>query len=219
MDVLNYTLLTLWNYSLSVLELVAVLTGFAAVWFASKAWSVNFLFGIVNSIAYFLLYFQHRLYSVMLLQIVYFGFSIYGYYYWRHPKPEEADKNKQQRIKMLSKEKQIFYFIVIVISGLIWGWCVIHLQARFPEYFDPPAFPWVDAILTMGSVLAQYLLSRKYWDNWPLWITVDGTSTVLYAYMGMFFTSILFGTFTLIAIRAQYDWRKTYDKYKNGQEH
>ena len=217
MYVLNYTLLTLWNYPLSVLELIAVLTGFAAVLFASKAWSINFLFGIVNSIAYFILYFQHRLYSVMLLQLVYFGFSIYGYYYWRHPKSEEADKNKQQRIKMLSVKTRFIYFVAIIMTGLVWGWFVIHLQARYPEYFDPPAFPWLDAILTMGSVGAQYLLSRKYWDNWPLWVIIDGISTVLYACMGMFFTSILFATFTLIAIRAQYDWRKTYDKYEGEQ--
>lgn len=219
MEVLNYTLFTLWDYPLSVLEFVAVLTGFAAVLFASKAWSVNFLFGIVNSLAYFLLYFQHRLYSVMLLQLVYFSFSIYGYYYWRHPKPEDADKNKQQRIKRLTTRARLFYLVVIVLSGLTWGWCVIHMQARFPEYFDPPAFPWLDAILTMGSIVAQYLLSRKYWDNWPLWIVLDGASAILYAYMGMFFTSILFGTFTLIAIRAQYEWKKAYGKYENGQEY
>lgn len=216
MDILNYTLFTLWNYPLSVLELIGVLTGFAAVLLASKAWSVNFLFGLVNSVAYFLLYFQYRLYSVMLLQIVYFSFSLYGYYHWRHPKPEEADKNKEQRITVLTKKARIKYVLLIVLAGFIWGWCVIHLQARFPKYFEPPAYPWLDALLTMGSVVAQYLLSRKIWDNWPLWVVLDGISTVLYASMGMFFTSVLFGVFTLIAIRAQFDWKKTYGKYKNG---
>lgn len=214
MDVLNYTLLTLWDYPLSVLELIAVLTGFATVILASKAWSVNFLFGMVNCVAYFLLYFQYRLYSVMLLQIVYFSFSIYGYYHWRHPKPEDADINKEQKIQRLTLKKQLQYLVAIVFSGLIWGWCVIHFQARFPQYFDPPAYPWLDAILTMGSVVAQYLLSRKIWDNWPLWVVLDGTSTVLYACMGMIFSSVLFGVFTIIAIRAQYEWRKTYESYE-----
>ncbi|MDD4922240.1 MAG: nicotinamide riboside transporter PnuC [Bacteroidales bacterium] len=214
MEVLNDTLLTLWDYPLSVLELIAVLTGFAAVLLASKAWSVNFLFGIVNSVAYFLLYFQYRLYSVMLLQIVYFSFSIYGYYHWRHPKSGETDQNKEQKITKLTFREQILYLIVIVVSGLIWGWCVIHFQARFPQYFDPPAYPWLDALLTMGSVVAQYLLSRKIWDNWPLWVVVDGLSTVLYACMGMMFTSVLFGIFTIIAIRAQSEWKKTYESYE-----
>ena len=214
MDVLNYTLFTLWDYPLSVLELIGVLTGFAAVILASKAWSVNFLFGLVNSVAYFLLYFQYRLYSVMLLQIVYFSFSVYGYYHWTHPKPEDADNNKEQKITRLTLREQLLYLVAIAFSGLIWGWCVIHFQARFPQYFDPPAYPWLDAILTMGSVIAQYLLSRKIWDNWPLWVVVDGASTILYACMGMIFTSVLFGVFTIIAIRAQIEWKKTYEKYE-----
>ena len=214
MDTLNYTLFTLWNYPLSVLELIAVLTGFAAVFLASKARAVNFIFGLVNSVTYFLLYFQFRLYSVMLLQIAYISFSVYGYYHWRHPKPEEMDKNKEQKIKKLKPREQMRYLIAIVFSGLIWGWCVIHFQARFPQYFDPPAYPWLDAMLTMGSVVAQYLLSRKIWDNWPLWVVLDGTSTILYACMGMIFTSVLFGAFTIIAIRAQSEWKKTYEKYE-----
>jgi nicotinamide mononucleotide transporter len=214
MDVLNYTLFAIWDYPLSVLELIAVLTGFASVLLASKVWSVNFLFGMVNSIAYFLLYFRYRLYSVMLLQIVYFCFSVYGYYHWRHPKQEEADQNREQKIQRFSFRKLLKYLILIVVSGLMWGWCIIHFQARFPEYFDPPAYPWLDAVLTMGSVFAQYLLSRKVLDNWYLWIVIDGISTVLYACMGMMFTSVLFGVFTIIAIRAQYEWRKTYEKYE-----
>jgi len=214
MDVLNYTLFTLWDYPLSVLELIAVLTGFAAVFLALKASSVNFLFGLVNSIAYFLLYFQYRLYSVMLLQIVYFSFSIYGFYHWRNPKAEDTDKNKEQKIKRLTGKQQIKYLVIIFLSGLVWGWCVIHFQASFPQYFDPPAYPWLDAILTIASLVAQYLLSRKILDNWRLWIMVDGISTLLYACMGMIFTSVLFGVFTMIAIRAIYEWKKIYEKYE-----
>jgi len=214
MDILNYSLFTLWGYPLSVLELIAVLTGFAAVLLASKARSVNFLFGLVNSVAYLLLYFQYRLYSVMLLQIVYFSFSLYGFYHWRHPKQNETDQNNEQKILMLTSRQRVQFLLAIMVSGLIWGWCVIHFQAHFPQFFDPPAYPWLDAMLTMGSLVAQYLLSRKVWDNWPLWVVLDGLSAILYAYMGMIFTSVLFGVFTIIAIRAHYEWKKTYENYE-----
>jgi nicotinamide mononucleotide transporter len=214
MDALNYTILTLWGYPLSVLELVGVLTGLAAVFFASKAWAVNFLFGIVNAVVYFLLYYQYRLYSVMLLQIVYFSFSIYGYYHWKHPKPDEADGKQEQRIQMLMLRKRLLLLMVIAVAGICWGWSVIHLQARFPQYFDPPTYPWLDAIITMGCLVAQYLLSRKIWENWAIWIVLDCASTIMYACLGMVFTSLLFGVFTLIAIKAFFDWKKTYEAYK-----
>jgi nicotinamide mononucleotide transporter len=214
MEGLNYTLLTLWGYPLSVLELVGVLTGFAAVLFASKAWAVNFLFGLVNAVAYFLLYFQYHLYSVMLLQIAYFSFSIYGYYYWKHPKAEKADSKMEQRIGMLDWKARILWLCGILVIGACWGWGVIHFQAQFPQYFSPPTYPWLDAVLTMGSVVAQYLLSRKIWENWILWIVLDGCSTVMYASLGMVFTAFLFGTFTIIALKAVFEWKKIYEAYE-----
>jgi nicotinamide mononucleotide transporter len=214
MEGLNYTLFTLWGYPLSVLELVGVLTGFAAVFLASKAWAVNFLFGLVNSVAYFLLYFQYHLYSVMLLQLFYFSFSIYGYYHWKHPKAEEADGKKEQRIGFLSWSARIYWIVGILVIGTSWGWGVIHFQAQYPQYFAPPAFPMLDAVLTMGSIVAQYLLSRKVWENWILWIVLDGISTVMYASMGMVFTAFMFGTFTLIAWKAIVEWKKIYEAYE-----
>jgi len=214
MEVLNYTLFTLWGYPLSVLELVGVLTGFTTVILASKAWAVNFLFALVNAIAYFLLYFQNHLYSAMLLQIFYFSFSIYGYYHWKHPKANDADGKKELRIGLLSWRARIFWIIGILVIGTGWGFGVIYFQAQYPGYFAPPAFPMLDAVLTMGSVVAQYLLSRKIWENWILWIVLDCISTVMYASMGMVFTAFMFGTFTLIALNAIIKWKKIYEAYE-----
>ena len=214
MEVLNHTLLTLWGYPLSVLELVGVLTGFTTVFLASKAWAVNFLFALVNAIAYFLLYFQNHLYSVMMLQLFYFSFSIYGYYHWKHPKADDADGKKELRISLLSWRSRIYGIIGILVIGTGWGFGVIHFQAQYPGYFAPPAFPMLDAVLTMGSIVAQYLLSRKIWENWILWIVLDSISTVMYASLGMVFTAFLFGTFTLIALNAIVKWKKIYEGYE-----
>jgi nicotinamide mononucleotide transporter len=65
-------------------------------------------------------------------------------------------------------------------------------------------------MLTAASVMGQFLLSRKVKDNWIIWIVVDVLSTALYAYMGLFFTALLFAVFTLIALRAIVDWNKQY---------
>jgi nicotinamide mononucleotide transporter len=214
MEALNQTLFTLWGYPLSVLELVGVLTGFAAVFLASKAWAVNFLFGMVNAVAYFLLYFDYHLYSMMTLQIAYFSFSVYGFYHWKHPKDQDADLKKEQRIGYLTHKTKLIWLVCIVVAAVIWGWGVIHLQARFPDHFEPPLYPWLDAFLTMASLVAQYLLSRKVWENWVLWIVIDATSTVLYASVGMVFTAFLYGVFTLIAVKAMFEWKKIYETYK-----
>ena len=70
MNVFEHTLFSVWGYPLSVLEFLAVLTGLAAVYLASKAKSVNFIFGMINNVLYFTLFFRFHLYSMMLLQVV-----------------------------------------------------------------------------------------------------------------------------------------------------
>lgn len=213
MDALNHTVWTVAGYPLSVLELVGVLSGLLAVVLASRALSVNFLIGMLNSLCYFLLFFQHRLYSVMLLQVVYFTFSIYGFYHWRHPRPETAGPDKQRRIALLSSRVRWLYAGFMVVTGLIWAWLVIRFQARFPAWIAPPAYPWLDAFLAMASVFGQWLLSRKYWENWVVWLLVDVTSTALYASMGMIFTAVMYGVFSLIALKALITWLRTYKSY------
>jgi nicotinamide mononucleotide transporter len=214
MDFLNQTLVTLWGYPLSLLETVGVLTGLISVILASRAWAVNFLFGIVNSLAYFVLCFEFRLYSMMLLQLVYLAFSIYGFYLWKNPKHAEADSNNELKIRKLSLREWFGWGTTILVVGFVWGWAVISLQARFPAYFDPPAYPWLDAVLTMGSVAGQWLLSKKIWDNWLLWIIIDAISTVMFITLGMVFTAVLYGIFTVIAVKALIDWKKIYETYE-----
>jgi nicotinamide mononucleotide transporter len=213
MDVLSQTLFTIAGYPLSLLEAGGVLTGLMAVYLAMKERPVNFIFGMVNNVLYFILFFQFRLYSVMMLQVVYFVFSVYGYYHWKHPASGEENEKREQRINLLSWKKRLIYVGVVVLTGLIWGWMVIHLQAYFPDYFEPPAYPWLDALLTMASVVGQWLLSRKYLDNWILWIVVDVISTILYAIMGMKFTAVMYGVFTIMAVVALKDWLKIYKHY------
>ncbi|NLT03154.1 MAG: nicotinamide mononucleotide transporter [Bacteroidales bacterium] len=214
MEGLSQTLLTVGGYPLSLLELLGVISGLLAVFLASNALSINFLVGMFNSLCYFLLFFQYRLYSVMLLQVVYFTFSVYGFYHWRHPKQGESGPDKEQRIRLLGNRQRLMYAGLIALAGLVWAWLVIHFQSRFPAWVDPPAYPWLDAFLAMASVFGQWLLSKKYWENWVVWLFVDVTSTVLYASMGMVFTAIMYGVFSLIALKALIGWMLTYKGYE-----
>jgi nicotinamide mononucleotide transporter len=102
MSGLDYILFTIGGYSLSLLELAGVITGLLAVLLAAKEKSVNFIVGMINNGCYFLLFFQHQLYSVMLLQVVYFLFSLYGFYHWKHPAQDQANEHNEQRIRFLS---------------------------------------------------------------------------------------------------------------------
>jgi nicotinamide mononucleotide transporter len=206
---ISHIFVKIFGYELSYLEFAAVLTGFAAVYLASLGKVVNFYIGLINNVLYFFLFYQCHLYSMMVLQAIYFVISSYGIYSWTKP-----DANQQKiKITKLSVNQRIGLLIIIFSTAIIWGFFIIKLSEIFPQNIEKPAFPLIDALLTMASIAGQILLTRKKIDNWAIWILVNIASIILYAVVGIYFTSILYVIFLLIAIKAFLEWRR--EMYKN----
>ncbi len=70
------------------------------------------------------------------------------------------------------------------------------------------SFPWWDAGVAMTSVAAQILLSRRYVENWVLWIAVDLAAVPLYAAKQLWFTAGLYLVFLGLAIWGLARWSR-----------
>lgn len=195
---------TLLGYPLSYLEVLAVATGLVAVWLASRGKVANFYVGLANNVLYFLLFYQCRLYSMMLLQLIYFVISSYGIYSWS--KRDEAAQTL--KISRLNGRQIALIAAAIVLVGLLWSRVVLWLSTGFPATIEPPAYPMADALLTVASIAGQMLLTRKKLDNWLLWIVVNLFSIVLYVKVGIYFTVLLYVLYLAIAVQAYFAWRK-----------
>ena len=71
--------------------------------------------------------------------------------------------------------------------------------ALFLRRFTDTDVPWWDAFPTAASVVGQWLLGRKYVENWPVWIAVDVVGAALFAYKGLWLTTLLYGVFVAMA--------------------
>ena len=61
---------------------------------------------------------------------------------------------------------------------------------------------------TAASVLGQWLLGRKYVENWPTWIVVNVVSVALFAYKGLWLTVVLYGVFIAMSFAGWRAWRR-----------
>ena len=68
--------------------------------------------------------------------------------------------------------------------------------------------PWWDAFPTAASVLGQWLLGRKYLENWLAWIVVNVVSVGLFAYKGLWLTVILYTIFIVMSVFGWRAWRR-----------
>lgn len=197
---------TLWGYSLSWLELAGVLTGLAGVTLASFGKVANFYFGLVNNILFFVIFYQCQLYSMMLLQVVYFALCCYGIYSWSKPN----EKQEKLKISNLNIHQRIISGMMIVLAGFLWAQLVVYFAGMFPEHIEEPAYPYIDALLTMASISGQTLLTRKKVESWGLWMIIDSSSAVFYAVMGIYFTAALYAVYFCIGTHAFFAWRKEF---------
>ncbi|MDR2684067.1 MAG: nicotinamide riboside transporter PnuC [Prevotellaceae bacterium] len=192
------------GYELSYLEFFAVLTGIISVYLASLEKIVNFYIGVINFALYFVFFYQCRLYSMMTLQLIYCMINIYGIYSW-------TKRSKIQgivKISTLENKQRIALFVIIFFVSAVWAYFVIHISAKFSQNIEKPAFPYIDALITVASVIAQILLTRKKIDNWAIWIAADFSSVILFCVIGSYFTAVLYACFCLIAIKAFVQWKK-----------
>ena len=77
------------------------------------------------------------------------------------------------------------------------------LDAPTPE---PDAFPFWDSVMTVLSVAAQILMTRKYVENWILWVAINIVSVGIYAAQGVYTLPIEYAILLLIAINGTKEW-------------
>ena len=153
------------------------------------------LFSILSSALYGIVFVNSRLYGDAGLQCVFVAVSVWGWYQWLRG----GSEHQPLRVSRLDKHGLLW-------SALAWlaGFAVLSV---FLHRFTDTDVPHMDGFLTAGSLVGQFLLSRKKIENWLVWIAVDVLYVGLYLYKHLTLTAVLYGLFVLLAIAGWRAWR------------
>jgi nicotinamide mononucleotide transporter len=192
------------GYHMSLLELLAVLTGLAAVWLAARANILTWLFALVNAILFFVLFYQVNLYSAMALQVFFFCNALYGWYNWR--RSESDDKTP---VTMLVHKQRVIWLAVVMLGAIALGTVMRRIHIWLPDLFPERAtFVYTDAMIAVMSIVASLLLAKLKLENWILWILVNLMSVVMYAMKGVMLVSLQYVIFLFMASYGFVEWKK-----------
>ena len=186
---MSYTLLTVWEYQVSILEFFASVTSLIGVWLGTTGKRITWPFWGLSSALYAVFFYQANLIASAALQFVFIAAALSG---WRGWAPTGA---KPGKLVLRSR-----IYALLWILGL---WLVL---APFLARIGAAATV-VDSFLFVGSLIAQILMVLEKYESWIIWVVVDLAGTALYFNQGYFFTSFLYGIFTLIAFQG---WRRWY---------
>jgi nicotinamide mononucleotide transporter len=84
----------------------------------------------------------------------------------------------------------------------------VGLSVAMPE-LQPDAFPFWDSCLMVLSIVAMILMTRKYVENWLLWVIINVISVMIFARQGVYAMSLEYAILTLIALNGCWLWIKS----------
>jgi nicotinamide mononucleotide transporter len=185
----------------SWLEIVAMVTGVAGVWLTARQNILCFPVGIVNVALYAWLFFSPgvRLYADALLQCVYVILLLYGWFRW-------AGKNGARFQPKSIGAKPAFRVFVLVFSGTL-------VLGFFLQKYTDASYPWLDSSLTCASLAAQWMIARKFIENWIVWIVADLIYIPLYVVKQLPLTAALYFLFLILAGLGYSEWKKKLTSY------
>lgn len=189
---------------MSALEIVAFLLGIANVTLVVRRSIWNYPIGLAMVALYGRIFLDARLYSDAILQIFFFVVQLYGWWNWSRNRARAGAIT----VVRLHDAERLYWAIGCVLVSAAWGYGM--------HRFTDAAFPWADATLTITSVAAQILMSRRAIENWWLWIAVDIGSVGLYAAKGLWLTMLLYAIFLALAVWGLVDWRRAANAQETG---
>ena len=180
---------------MSGLELFAAALGVIAVWLTVKQNPWCWPIGLVMVLLYSWIFFEVKLYSDMLLQVVYAALQLYGWWQWTRT----GATMHGREVSRLDGRSVALSLAIGALGSLLLG-------AAMVQWTDA-AQPWLDAALTGFSLVAQVWMAQKRVQCWPLWIALDVIFVGLFIYKGLYLTATLYGLFTVIAVQGWREWR------------
>lgn len=209
------------GYDLSWIEAVGALCGLLCIWLASLEKTINYLFGLINVSLFAVIFFQIQLYASLLLQIFFFVANVYGWYAWTRRTNEHEIALKIRWLPlptliawtvlaalaiglMTRYIDPVFAALTRVAVSLMQG---MGVQVTLPE-LQPDAFPFWDSSMMVLSMIAMILMTRKYVENWLLWVVINVISVVIFAYQGVYVMALEYLILTGVALNGSWLWIK-----------
>ena len=180
------------------LEFIAFAFGIASVWFAKKENIWVYPTGLVSTIITVYILFQAKYFGDMTMNFYYSIMSIYGWIMWRktqnQPELEITSTNNKEKLIGFG-----MFLLTMLITYLVYK--IFDYKLEIPNYID---------IFTSGIFFtAMWYMALKKIENWTLWIVGDCIAVPLFAHRHLGMLSLQYLIFTILAISAYLEWKKT----------
>ena len=181
----------------SCVELIGFVFGIVTVFLSTRENIWSWPTALVNAAMYVVVFLRAGLYSDFGLQIIYFVLSLYGWYEWLYGGANHSELQVSRTPPKL--------WIVFTVIGIAFWALLSTITSRLPN----AALPYMDSALVTVSLIAQYMMTKKYLENWILWIVVDVFYVGMFIFKKLNLTSLNYFIYLGLAVVGYVSWRRS----------
>jgi nicotinamide mononucleotide transporter len=201
------------------IEVFGAITGIIFVFLEIRQTIWLWPVGIITSAVYIWVFFTGKLYADMSLQVYYLVISCLGWYWWvkgtgrraqgselraqgtRYNEETAGGKEGELQVTRITLKTGLVLTVVFFILFIVMWFILKRLT-------DSPVPGW-DSFITSLSIIATWMLARKIYEHWLLWIVVNSVAAVLFLSRGLYPTVILYVVYGIMSFVGLTAWKKT----------
>ena len=181
---------------MSPIEIIAVVFGLLCVILTIRQNVWSWPVGLVQVVIYIWVFHEARLYSDVILHVIYVVLQFYGWYQWLY-----GTRDDGPLVVHRITRRSAVTSVVIAITG------ITVLGFVMANYTDAD-LPYWDAAIAILSLIAQVFLARKVLESWFVWIIVDFIAIGVYSVKELHLTAGLYSVFLVLAITGWFTWNR-----------
>ena len=183
---------------MNYLEVIGTALGLLYLWLEYRASAWLWAASIAMPAIYLAVYYQAGLYADLGISIYYILASVYGLFCWLRHHNTDSTSNLQ----IAPTPRRLYTPLTLVFIALFFA-----IGFILDRYTDSTV-PWADAFTTALSIIAMWMLARKYIEQWLVWIAADVACAALYCYKDLWFTAGLYALYAVIAVFGYRQWKR-----------
>lgn len=188
----------------SLSEAIGAALGLAYLLLAVRRNLLCWLCAFMSTAIYLVLFARAALYMQSLLQVFYLVMAVVGFIDWQKGRTEEAGV----LIRTWTLRQHALAAIAVAIAAALNGWLLATQTDA--------AAPYLDSLVTWGSVITTWMVARRVLENWLYWIVVDALAAYLYFTQGLLVTTLLFVIYLGIVVRGYFVWLREHREQVTG---
>lgn len=183
------------------LEIIGTIVGLIYLWLEYHASIYLWIASIIMPLIYIFIYYDAGLYADMGISIYFVLASFYGIYCWLQGNTRSVKGTPSNKLKISFTPSWLIAPLSIITTILTISIAYILIT------FTDSTVPWCDSFTTALSIIAMWMMARKYIEQWWIWIIVDIASAALYVYKDLDFTAALYALYAIIAYFGYKKWK------------